>query len=212
MTTVTKSFSEKIFTNLSQLLAVALLLLVFVGYFIKGGIPIGTKLTNWLTTATLFAFLINVFLMTQIQINRLRQRQEMWIYSIVFFITFILISAVGFIYGSKSLEWAIIYDIFYSAGTGGALAMSGLCMIMSVNRSMLPKHARAGGLILFFVIGLFSIMPIGLLVPAIKAPADWMMDHMFGIGEQAGRVALSIGEAAIIARVIAFNEKFRPGE
>ena len=210
--TTSEGITDKLLVNLAQILAVGLLLLVFFGYFVKGGIPIVTDLTNWLTTSTLFAVLINVYLMASIQLRRLRFRSEGWPYSIAFFIAFFAVAAIGFGYGITSFEWALTYDIFYSGGTGGALAMSGIAMIMSVNRSLIPKHGRAMGLLAFFILGLFAIMPIGLLVPAVKAPADWAMYNMFGIGEQAGRVALAIGEAAIVARVIAFNEKFRPSD
>ena len=202
---------DKLLANVSSIIGVGLLLVILFSYFIRGGVQQITDVSNWFTQAALWANFISIYIMVKVNLARVQRHEPgEWFYSLIFFATFALSAIIGITLHSNSYMYVNLYNIFYGAGIGSAMAMSGLAMIMSVNRSMLPSNPRATWMLILFVIGLFSVMPIGILFPPLKVVGDWMNYNIFGFGEQAGRIALSIGEAAIIARLICFNEKFKP--
>lgn len=207
-----KSFSLVIAENFSSIVAAVLFLGLLGGYFVKGGFaPINT-LRDAFTMSAPVATVIAAFLLCKIHFDNVRNREKRWAYSLLLLVVFFAYLLYGIFAGTLDPLYNQLYDLIANGGSGATYGLVALGMISAMARGFVGRTRQSMLMAVVFVFSLIGITPIGIFFPtAISDAANWAQSAIMVPVEQAFWTSVYIGQTAMMARVLLFIEKIKPG-
>lgn len=169
-------------SNFPNILGVATIVIMFVDYFISGGLTLGVPgglaadVRSWLSTPVItWAVIVSTLRACLLYADNIRKRVENWWGYIIFFACFIGTIIAGFTL-NLNLTYQQVYIVIYNGGVGAILGMMGFSFLTMFFRVYIANSKLRAWMILMGFIALFTITPIGdLLYPPLSQFGWWFI-------------------------------------
>ncbi|NTW04451.1 MAG: hypothetical protein HGA19_24840, partial [Oscillochloris sp.] len=187
-----------------------IVLLDFVGSGAIVGI-LARTLVNWAALITASGLLIGIFSVAWSHLQRVRQRNADWGYSLVLLASMLLVIVMGVFFPlpgragivlpSSLAEQPIrlIFNTLYEPIAGSLLALLAFFSLSAVLRALGRRSAEAVVIIVIAVIVLITQLPPIYTLPGVAIAIRWMNDYIASAGARGLLIGSAIG--ALVASV-----------
>jgi hypothetical protein len=203
-----KSTSQFVTENAINIVAVALMIILFAQYYVEGGVPWILDISNAFVRGMPWIAFITTILLMRAVIVETQQRERGWWHNIGLIIAF---------FGSMVMyEFtpAAYTDLYYYVGTTGVIALSSISgwhMVLGAYDKLKLRGVFQVVILILIVIGVLPFTPINDLLPRfISDFTAWAMTTLTA-GSVSGQNAMaSFAWAALFFRTLLLIEKIRP--
>jgi hypothetical protein len=206
----TETIGNRVYENLPSIIGAIAMIMLFVNYFVEGGIQASNSLRTWLGLAMPFVEWVTTIFLVRVHVQHVARRDPRWWQSIVFFAFFLIPLAWGLANGSGDPYFGFVWELFGVSAVGAIFTM----FVMGFSLGFIRTYSARSPLRV--VMMLFSILALaygaGLLgsVPFLADLYLWITNYFVGQANFGVWLATHIGTLALLCRIVILKEKLRP--
>jgi len=209
-TTEKATATEWLALNYPSLIAIAALLILVTGIFIKGGHAPYSALLGTLSLSQPFAILASAGFISYVHIKRIARRDSGWYGSVVFFIAVVGIISAGLGMGEGSVQYQYLAKILHATPWVATMSANAFTVVLLFARALRPKNLPFLYMAVLAVFALLATTPLG---EAIWLPSYhiglWIQGSVNVVGNNLTWMLIHLAEVALIIRIFTFREKLR---
>jgi len=205
----TNSKSLQLTVVVPTVVAIVGMLVCAVDFYVVGGLPHVLTFRRIVSFTLPFTVIATTLMVCRIHLNNIRRKATRIEREVAFFGSLLATIIPGLAYGSVSLPFRWIYDIFVISGTASITGAVGICAISAFFRVYTAKTPTKLWLIIVTLLGLMACSVLGGAFPLSYAINEWISFNIAVVANAVIWTGFNLGLMALIARIIVFKEKVR---
>lgn len=182
------------------------------------------KANKWMSIIASFVLVLGVISVVQVHYSKVRRQEAGWGYSLIFFISMLVMTAAGaasegnvLIPGGDRTVYGFMYDFLWAPLSGTMFATLAFYVASAAFRAFRAKTLSAALLLSFAIVFLFGKVPLGewiwssiwgdanvlgWKVGNLGTSIEWMMNHINLPARRAIIIGVALGVIATSLKVI----------
>jgi len=206
------SATEWLALNWPSFVAMAVIIILVTGLYIKGGHAPYGGLMSLITLSFPFSVFASTGFIWYMHIMRIMRKSKGWYGSIIFVIVFVIMAVVGLFIGEASMVYQFLTRIWQATPWYATMSANAFAVILLFARALKPKNNAFTFMIILTVIALLASSPLGENVfPPSYEWGMWIQNNLAVVGNNLIWLLIHLAEVGLIIRVFTLREKLRVG-
>lgn len=206
-TAQTKSVSRYLVENWMNFFGIALMIVLFVQYFVQGGIPQIMDVNNAFSYSATWVSIVGVILASRAFYMDMQRKEKWWWHNIIFFVGIIL--GVGMWAYSTS----IYYQVYFYVGLTGVSCLMALgfgAFVIGMFSKFKVNSTINAWLLFWIILGFLPYTYFLDLAPQLNDVGTFMWTVLYASPYTVCMYTIYVGAIAIFFRAVLLIEKIRP--